>query len=153
VRKADNLTTILCRCHEIWGNLTSWNPLGHSRPVTGLIYLYLLRISVRGWVDPRAIVQPEGLCHRKIAMRSPGRIPSKNFFLISSTAALGFAHRLSYKQCGLLARLRSRVNLKFHLAPKFKAAKLLFQYRSASCCISKLDSGTALRLCNLHTAW
>ena len=24
------------------GNLTSWNPLGHSRPVTGLLYLYLI---------------------------------------------------------------------------------------------------------------
>jgi hypothetical protein len=36
VCKADNLTTILCRCHEIW------KPLGHSRPVTGLLYLYLL---------------------------------------------------------------------------------------------------------------
>ena len=24
------------------GTLTSWNPLGHSRPVTGLIYHYLL---------------------------------------------------------------------------------------------------------------
>ena len=23
------------------GTLTSWNPLGHSRPVTGLLYLYL----------------------------------------------------------------------------------------------------------------
>jgi hypothetical protein len=22
------------------GTLTSWNPLGHSRPVTGLLYLY-----------------------------------------------------------------------------------------------------------------
>jgi hypothetical protein len=42
VRKADNLTTILCRCHEICGILTSWNPLGHSRPVTGLLYLYFL---------------------------------------------------------------------------------------------------------------
>jgi len=38
---ANNLTTILCRCHEIWGTLTSWNTLGHSGPVTGLIYLYL----------------------------------------------------------------------------------------------------------------
>ena len=24
------------------GTLTSWNPLGHSRPVTGLLYLYIL---------------------------------------------------------------------------------------------------------------
>ena len=43
VRKADNLTTILCRCHV---TLTSWNPLGHSRPVTGLIYLYRLLVTV-----------------------------------------------------------------------------------------------------------
>jgi len=39
VRKADNLTTILCRCHEI-SETTSWNPLGHSSPVTGLLYLF-----------------------------------------------------------------------------------------------------------------
>jgi hypothetical protein len=32
--KAENLTTIL-------GTLTSWKPVGHSRPVTGLLYLYL----------------------------------------------------------------------------------------------------------------
>jgi hypothetical protein len=25
--------------------LTSWNPLGHSRPVKGLLYLYLLHTS------------------------------------------------------------------------------------------------------------
>jgi len=38
MRKADNVTTILS-----WnlGTLTSWNSLGHSRPVTGLLYLYL----------------------------------------------------------------------------------------------------------------
>jgi len=24
-----------------FGNLNFWNPLGHSRPVTGLIYLYV----------------------------------------------------------------------------------------------------------------
>jgi hypothetical protein len=36
VRKADNLTTILCCCNEFW----ELNPLGHCRPVTGLLYLY-----------------------------------------------------------------------------------------------------------------
>jgi hypothetical protein len=35
VRKADNLTTILCQCHVIW------NPLGHPRPVTRLLFLYI----------------------------------------------------------------------------------------------------------------
>ena len=40
VHKADNLTTYLPLSWNL-GTLTSWNPLGHSRPVTGLIYLYL----------------------------------------------------------------------------------------------------------------
>jgi hypothetical protein len=28
-------------CHGNLGALTSWNPLGHTGPVTGLLYLYL----------------------------------------------------------------------------------------------------------------
>ena len=42
MRKDDNLTTILCGCQKHLGNLTSWNPLGHSRPVTGLLYLFII---------------------------------------------------------------------------------------------------------------
>jgi hypothetical protein len=63
VRKADNLTTILCRCQEIcepqlpgtlWATpglyrdcftSNSWNPLGHARPVSGLLYLKFLEPS------------------------------------------------------------------------------------------------------------
>jgi hypothetical protein len=29
------------------GNLTSWNHLGHSRPVTGLLYLYFIKVIER----------------------------------------------------------------------------------------------------------
>ena len=28
-------------CHENLGAYTSWNPLGHTGPVTGLLYLYV----------------------------------------------------------------------------------------------------------------
>jgi len=38
VRRADNLTTFMCRLSWNLGASTSWNPQGLSRPVMGLLY-------------------------------------------------------------------------------------------------------------------
>jgi len=40
VHRADNLTTFMCRMSSNLGTSTSWYPLGLSRPVQGLLYLY-----------------------------------------------------------------------------------------------------------------
>jgi len=39
-------------CHEYLGAETSWNPLGHTGPVTGFLYLISIRdcIATNGWV-------------------------------------------------------------------------------------------------------
>jgi hypothetical protein len=45
VRKADNLKTFICRLSWNLGALNSWNPLDLSRPVMGLLYLYLISLD------------------------------------------------------------------------------------------------------------
>jgi len=42
VRRADNLTTFTCQLSGNLGASTSWNPQDLSRPVMGLLYLYLV---------------------------------------------------------------------------------------------------------------
>ena len=42
VRKADNPTDFMCRLSWKLGASNSWNPQGLSRPVMGLLYLYIV---------------------------------------------------------------------------------------------------------------
>jgi hypothetical protein len=51
VLRADNLATSMCRLSSNLSASTSWNPQGLSRPVMGLLYLYLYH-------DIRILIKP-----------------------------------------------------------------------------------------------
>ena len=54
MRRADNITTFMCRLSWNLAATTSWNPLGLSRPVMGLLDLYLY--TYRKFTDRRCPV-------------------------------------------------------------------------------------------------
>jgi len=67
VCRADNLTTFMCRLSWNLGSSTSWNPQGLSRPVMGLLYLYLAL--------PSSSVAPLSKKDKHLPSCSPPSIP------------------------------------------------------------------------------
>jgi hypothetical protein len=104
---ADNLTTFTCRLSRNLGASTSWNPKGLSRPVMGLLYLFLstnVTVSVRTKLTLHRQLFVKSFCNKFRENPTSGLVadsashtdrrtwsPHKEFFLFSLRQAVHFS--------------------------------------------------------------
>ena len=99
------------------GTLTSWNPPGHSRPVTGLLYLYLFTLILKfcgqviSWIN---CCKNEDVLRRvkedRNTLRKIKRINAKSVGCISRRNCL-LKHLIEGETVGTIRRGRRRKQL------------------------------------------
>jgi hypothetical protein len=76
VSTTDKLTNFICRLSGNLGASTSWNPQGLSKPVEGLLCLYLLTIKLHGVTSQTVVFCSFTVCTRHCSQEFQNMFPS-----------------------------------------------------------------------------
>ena len=108
MRRADNLTTFMCRLSLKLGASDSWNPQGLSRPVMGLLYLLL---SLFATYD---IMLSSSLLHYPLLIYNPF-YSSSHLYAHSLSSSLCYTTTIFSKLCLTLRRLMSYIYIYIYI--------------------------------------
>ena len=120
--RVDDVTTFMYRLSWNLGNSTSWNPQGLSRPVLGLLYLYILSV----YTNLSFINQKNGSLHWPLGLSEvlANQITLKHLSLYTAGSLFTSVEPLVLLCCIKWVNVSQKIKIYISTSPMFRTASV-----------------------------